>query len=256
MRCLVAATPNMPLSVSIYLVSLVVSAMLHYRQDCKVWRSQIRSYPWYSQTCLCRLGSRPSTPPPPPRPHHPAPISAPQPRRPIQLPARAVLSYLHKVEKTHVPAAQDPGDLPPVRRASQQAMQQATAPSRLTVLYPLHIQAVWGATSGGPSSRAAAGGDNAVVVSPTSARSQIPHPHRSAPSTSAAVLPPDGGPLPLWNWPRADIMTLPPPPSRRKGKGKAVVRPAPAVDPPRRSPRGRRRSSARSQPTSVPTSPV
>lgn len=233
--------------------------MLHYRQDCTVWSSQVRSYPWYSETHLCKLGSRPNTPPP--RRQHPAPISAPQPRRPIQLPARAVLSYLHKVENMRVPAQQDPGDPPPVRRASQQAMQQATAPStRLTLLYPLHIQAVWGTTGGGPSSRAGAGGDNAgaVVVSPTPGRSQIPH--RSAPAQSA-TLPPDGGPPPLWGWPRADIMSLPPPPSRRKGKGKAVAsgssrRAQPAVDSARRSPRGRGRSSARSPPTSVPTSPV
>lgn len=248
----------MPLSVSIYLVSLVVSAMLHYRQDCTVWRSQVRSYPWYSELHLCKLASRPNTPPP--RPQNPAPISAPQPRRPIQLPARAVLSYLHKVENMHAPPAQkDPGDLPPVRRASQQAMQQATSPStRLTLLYPLHIQAVWGATGDGPSARANARRDSAAVVASTS---QIPH--RSAPAPPATTLPPDGGPPPLWNWPRADIMTLPPPPSRKKGKGKAVTpastsRTAPTADapPPRRSPRSWRRSSARSPPTSMPTFPV
>ena len=220
--------------------------MLHYKQDCTVWSSQVRSYPWYSDT-LCKLGSRPSSPHP--RRHQP-PISAPQPRRPIRLPARAVLSYLHKVEQMHVPA-QNPGDQPPVRRASQQAIQQATAPSaRLTVLYPLHIQAVWGTSADGPSS---GGIGNSAVISPTSARAQIPH--RSAPAPSA-TLPPDGGPPPLWDWPRPDIMTLPRPARKKAIVVPSASQPAPAVDPPRRTSRGRGRSSARSPPALTPASPV
>ncbi|KAI9430510.1 hypothetical protein H4582DRAFT_2016233, partial [Lactarius indigo] len=96
-----------------YLVALVVSAVLHYKQDYTVWSSHVRSYPWYSHSLAHKLGNRPSSQPP--RHQHQAPISAPQPRRPIQLPARAVLSFVHKVEQMHVPD-QDPGDPAPDRR--------------------------------------------------------------------------------------------------------------------------------------------
>jgi len=214
--------------------------MLHYKQDYTVWSSQVRSYPWYSHTHLDKLGSRPSSPLP--RHHHQAPIPAPQPRRPIQLPARAVLSFIHKVERMHVPA-QDPEDPPPQHRVSQRAIQPTNAASaRLTVLYPLHIQAVWGTSAADPSS---GGGGDSAALSPGTAHSQMPL--RSAPVPSA-TLPPDGGPPPLWNWPRADIMTLPPP-TRRK--------PTSTVDPPRQTAQGRGHgSSARSPPASTPASAV
>lgn len=230
----------------IYLVTLVVSAMLHYRQDHTVWSSQVRTYPWYSHSRNHKLGSRPSSPPP--RHHHQAPISAPQPRRPIQLPARAVLSYIQKVEQMHV-LAQDPGDPPPERRVSRPAMQQTTAPPRLTVLYPLHIQAVWGTSAASPTS----GGVDSAVLPPISANSQMPL--RSAPLPSA-TLPPDGGPPPLWNWPRADIMTLPPPARKKAIAVPSASAPASAIDPPRPTAQGRGRGSARSPPASTPASPV
>jgi len=234
-------------NLSLYLVTLVVSAMLHYKQDCTVWSSQVRSYPWYSDTSLCRLASRPSSPPP--RHQHQAPLSAPQPRRPIQLPTRSVLSYLHKVEQQMHVHTQDPGDSPPVRRASQQAMQQATSPNaRLTVLYPLHIQAVWHPSAGGPSS--GNGGDN-TALSPTSAHSQMPLRSAHPPS---ATLPPDGGPLPLWNWPRRDIMTLPPPARKKAIAVPSASQPAPAIDPPPQTSRSRSRSRGRNSARSPPPS--
>lgn len=217
----------------IYLVSLVVSALLHYKQDYTVWNSQVRSYPWYDHFHLHKLGSRPSSPPS--RPHHQLPISAPQPRRPIQLPAQAVLSYLHKVEHMHVPA-QDPGNPSPERRASQLAMEQTTAASaRLAVLYPLHIQAVWGASAAAPSSR---GGGNSATLTPGSAHSQMPL--RSAPAPS----PPDGDPPPLWDWPRADIMTLPPPARKKAIAVPSAFEPASAIDPSRQMAQNRGRGSA------------
>jgi hypothetical protein len=236
-------------NLSIYLFTLLVSAMLHYRQDCTVWSSQVRSYPWYAN--CHKLESRPSTP----LPRHPRqpPISAPQPRRPIRLPTRSMLSYLHKAEIMHVPAL-DPEDPPPVRRASQRAtMGQAAASSaQLTVLYPLHVQAVWGTSAAGPSS-GGGGGDN-PAFSPTSAR-----PHRTAPAPSTATLPPNGSPPPLWNWPRADIMTQPPPVRKKAVAVPSAPRPPPArpIDPPppQRS-RGRGYSAARSRPVLTPASPV
>jgi len=239
-KIIVAFSWMCTINLSIYLVTLVVSAMLHHKQDYTVWSSQVRSYPWYSQSHLHKLGSRPSSPTP--RHRHQLPISAPQPRRPIQLPARAVLSFIHKVEHMHVPA-QDPGDPPPERRVSQRAIPHTNATSaRLTVLYPLHIQAVWGPSAVDPSS-----GGGGAALSPDPALSQMPL--RSAPVPSA-TLPPDGGPPPLWNWPRADIMTLPPPPRK-----KAIAVPsASTVDPPRRTAQGRGR--ARSPPASTPASPA
>jgi hypothetical protein len=247
-RLIVAFSWICTVNLSIYLVSLVVSAMLHYKKDPTVWSSQVRSYPWNPHSHLHKLGSRSSLPPPR---HHPqAPISAPQPRRPIQLPARAVLSFVHKVEQMHVPA-QDPGDPPPERRVSQRAIQHTNAASpRLTVLYPLHIQAVWGTSPADPSS--GRGGDNAAL-SPGTARSQTAL--RSAPVPSA-TLPPDGGPPPLWDWPRADIMTLPPPPRKKAVAVRSATEPAPIVGPPRQAARGRRRGgSVRSPPAST-SSPV
>ena len=210
--------------------------MLHYKQDYTVWSSQVRSYPWYSRTCLRKLDSRPSSPPP--RHHHQVPISAPQPRRPIQLPARAVVSFIHKGE--HVPVqvpAQDPEDPPQERRVSQRATLPTNAASaHLTVLYPLHIQAVWGTSAADPSS--GRGNDN-TVLSPDAAYPQMSL--RSAPAPSTTV-PPDGGPLPLWNWPRADIMTLPPP-SRKKAMTLPLVSEpvSTTIDPPRQSAWGRGR---------------
>ncbi|KAI9452787.1 hypothetical protein BJY52DRAFT_1291815 [Lactarius psammicola] len=233
----------------IYLVTLVVSAMLHYKQDHTVWSSQVRSYPWYSHTLCHKLGNSPSSPPP--RHNHQAPISAPQPRRPIQLPARAVLSFLHKVEHMHVPATQDPGDPSPERRVSQPAMQHTTAPSaRFTVLYPLHIQAVWGSSAASPPS---GGGGDSAALPPGSASSQMPL--RSAPPPSA-TLPPDGGPPPLWNWPRADIMTLPPPARKKAIAVPPAPEPASAIDPPRQSAQGRVHGSVRSPPATTQTPPV
>jgi len=234
------------INLSIYLFALVVTSMLHYRQDCKVWSSQVRSYPWYAN--CHKLESRPNTPTPR-HPHQP-PISAPQPRRPIRLPTRSMISYLHKAEIMHVPA-QDPADPPPAPRVSQRAMGHTTAPSaQLTVLYPLHVQAVWGTSAADPSS-GGGGGDNAAL-SPTSAR-----PHRTAPAPPAPALPPNGGPLPLWNWPRADIMTLPPPPRKKAVAVPSAARPpARAIDPPPQRSRGRGRSAARSPPVLTPASPV
>jgi hypothetical protein len=239
-RLIVAFSWICTISLSIYLVSLVGSIMLHYKQDCTVWSSQVRSYPWYSQQVhKHKLGSRPSSPQP--RQHHQAPISAPQPRRPIQLPSRAVLSFIHKAEHVHLPA-QDTTDPPADRRVSQRATQYINPTSpRLTVLYPLHIQAVWGTSAADPSS----GGGSAL--SPRTAHSQMPL--RSAPVPSA-TLPPDGGPPPLWGWPRADIMTLPPPPRK-----KAIAVPsASTVDPPRQMAQGRGR--ARRPPALTLASPV
>ncbi|KAI9443649.1 hypothetical protein H4582DRAFT_1926513 [Lactarius indigo] len=233
-----------------YLVALVVSAVLHYKQDYTVWSSHVRSYPWYSHSLAHKLGNRPSSQPP--RHQHQAPISAPQPRRPIQLPARAVLSFVHKVEQMHVPD-QDPGDPAPDRRVSQPAMQQTTAPpARLTVLYPLHIQAVWGASATSPTS---GGGGNSAALPPVSANSQMPL--RSAPLPSAP-LPPDGGPPPLWNWPRPDIMTLPPPARKKAIALPSAPEPTSPIDPPRPAAQRRGRGSARGPrpPASTPASPV
>jgi len=165
----------------IYVVFLVISAVLHQKQDDSVWSAQVRSYPWYHHFYCHKLGSSPEISPP----DRQVPIAAPQPRRPIRIPTRSMLSS-RSVERTHDQPSRitQPHVLPP---AMQEARQVPTA------LYPLHIQAVWEPTIG-PSPR------RVTSFSPGSAHSPQ-HLQRS---------PPDGGsPPPLWDWPRADIMSQP-----------------------------------------------
>ncbi|KAI0247470.1 hypothetical protein BJV78DRAFT_915230 [Lactifluus subvellereus] len=78
----------------IYLVFLVISAVLHQKQDDSVWSAQVRSYPWYQHFYCHKLGSSPEIPPR----DHQVPIVAPQPRRPIRLHTRSMLSS-HSVER-------------------------------------------------------------------------------------------------------------------------------------------------------------
>src|SRR6266404_999756 len=230
------AGTNILFSVFIYLVALVGSAMLHFKQDFTVWSAQVRSYPWYSNCPCSKLGSRPSSPPP--RHHHrhqqqvPVLLPAPQPRRPIQFPARALLSFVPPKAEQMPVLARDPENPPSERRMSQQVMQQtSTSSARVTVLYPLHIQAVWGPPATTP---ATAGGLDSAPLSSGTAHSQVPL--RSPPAT-ATTLPPDGGPPPLWNWPRPDIMSLPPPPRK-----KAVAVPSASAPASTQPPSGRRSS--------------
>jgi hypothetical protein len=142
----------------------------------------VGSYPWYLHFYCHKLGSSPELPPR----LDLAPISAPQPRRPIRLLRLSVLSSLYRAQRT--PEATEefapPPTMPPPGLAS-------TVP---TTLYPLHIMS---------------------VLEPT----QKPEPlHGRVPSFTPGFAHPqqqhpvdDGGPPPLSNWPRADIMSNPPP---------------------------------------------
>jgi hypothetical protein len=166
--------------VFIYLVFLVISAILHQNHEDSVWNAQVRSFPWYRPH---KLASSPKIP----TRGHQVPIAAPQPRRPIRLSTQPSLSTLYQVERTHDTQSGiiEPRELPP-------AMQEAK-PSPI-VFYPLHIQAVLE-----PTLEPSLGGE--VFLSPG-----FEHSQRLRQPLS------DGGePPPLWDWPRADIMSLPPP---------------------------------------------
>jgi len=174
----------------IYLVFLVGSAIVHQRRDGAVWSAQVRSYPWYHLYCH-ELGSSPKLL----RHHDPAPITAPQPQHPIGLLRVSVLSSLFRAERR---SYQPDGDIEHI--APQPTMQQARPVSTLpTTLYPLHVLAVLETTPETEPEPEAGGG---LSFSP---RFSQPQQHRR----SSLIV--DGGPQPLLNWPRADIMSNPPP---------------------------------------------
>ena len=167
----------------IYLFFLVFSSILHQKRDDVVWSAQVQSYPWYSDFYCHRLGSSPEIP----APHHDAPIPAPQPRRPILLLRRSVFSSLSRIGRTP-----DRGSRITEHSPRQSVTQQAKPVSMLlTTLYPLHIQAALGPTA-------------EPAPPPTPPRATHSHHIRSS-------LVDSGGPPPLLNWPRPDIMSHPPP---------------------------------------------
>jgi hypothetical protein len=156
----------------------MISAILHQNHDDSVWNAQVRSFPWYRRQ---KLASSPKIA----TPHHHVPIAAPQPRRPIRLSTQPSLSSLYQVEPTHdIQSGIEPRGLP--------AMQEAK-PSPM-IFYPLHIQAVLESTL-----EPSPGGE--ASLSPGFEYSQRLRQPLS-----------DGGePPPLWDWPRADIMSQPVP---------------------------------------------
>ena len=166
----------------IYLVFLVISSLLHQKRDDSVWSAQVQSYPWYFNLYCHRLGSSPEIP----VPHHDAPI-APQPRRPILFLRQSVISSLSRIGRTS-----DRESRITERSTRQSATQQAKpGPVLLTSLYPMHVQAALGPTVEPPPS----------TIPPRAIHSQ----------QSRGSLADSGGPPPLLNWPRPDIMSHPPP---------------------------------------------
>jgi hypothetical protein len=175
-----------------YLIFLVISAILHQKQDNTIWSAQVRTYPWYRHFYCHKLASSPEIP----RPPEQVPVAAPRPWRPIRLPTRSMLSSLYQVERTHdrQSGITEPRGPPPT-------MQEAK-PSP-TALYPLFIRA--------------------AVLEPTI---------RPSPGVESSQhpLPDVGAPPPLWDWPRADVMSLPPP--RRTATRKAPASSLPsAIEP-------------------------
>jgi len=167
----------------IYLVFLVISSVLHQKRDNSVWSAQVQSYPWYSHFYCHQLGSSSEIP----APHHDVPIPAPQPRRPILLLRRPVFSPLSWIGRTS-----DRESRITERSPRQSVTQQAKPVSMpLTTLYPLQVQAALGPI---------------VEPSPPS----IP-PRASHYQHFRGSLADSGGPPPLLNWPRPDIMSHPPP---------------------------------------------
>ena len=170
----------------IYLIFLVLSSILHQKRDDAIWTAQVRSFPWYLHFYCHRLGSYPELPPP----HH-TPIPAPQPQRPINLLRQSVFSSIYKANRTsHRHSGTSERSAP----APQPAMGQTKRPVSMfrPTLYPFHVQAVLE-----PIAEPSSGG--AVSLSPYSGRSQ---------QQARSSL---GEPSPLLNWPRADIMSHPPP---------------------------------------------
>jgi len=165
----------------IYLIFLVIASVVHQKRDDAVWTSQVRSYPWYFNIYCQQLGSSPEIPVLP----HDAPIQAPQPRRPILLLRRSMLSSHSRIGRR---PEQESGTAE--RYTRQSVTQQARPVSMLpTSFYPSHVQAALGPTIEPPP-----------LFSP---------PRATHPQHSRNSLADSGGPLPLLNWPRPDIMSHP-----------------------------------------------
>jgi hypothetical protein len=166
--------------VFIYLIFLVIASVVHQKRDHTVWSSQVRSYPWYFNFYCHQLGSSPEIP----VLRHDAPIEAPQPRRPILLLRRSILSSLSRIGRR---PERESGITE--RYTRQSVTQQARpVPTLITTLYPLHVQGALGPTVEPPP-----------LFPPRATHSQ--HFRNS--------LADSGGPPPLLNWPRPDIMSHP-----------------------------------------------
>jgi hypothetical protein len=177
----------------------VGSAVLHQKRDNTVWGAQVRSYPWYLHLYSHKLGSSPEMP----QPHDSAPISAPQPRRPIRLLRMSAISSLYRAERAHSRSDRASERVAQLPTTMQQAKPVSTV---RTSLYPLHVLSVLEPThepEPESESEPAPGWTQSLYH-----RFSLPqqHPHSSVADS--------GGPPPLLNWPRADIMSNPPP--RRK----------------------------------------
>lgn len=164
----------------IYLIFLVIASVVHQKRDDTVWSSQVRSYPWYFNFYCHQLGSSPEIP----VLRHDAPIQAPQPRRPILLLRRSMLSSLSRVGRR---PERESGITE--RYTGQSVTQQARPGSMfLTTLYPLHVQAAVGP----------------IVEPPPLFPPRVTHSQHFRNSLTDS-----GGPPPLLNWPRPDIMSHP-----------------------------------------------
>jgi hypothetical protein len=190
--------------VFMYLIFLVISAILHQKQDATIWSAQVRTYPWYRHFYCHKIASSPEITRPPDH----VPVAAPRPWRPIRLPTRSILSSLYQVEPTHdrQSGITEPRGPPP--------MMQEAKPGP-TALYPLFIRAAVLEPTIRPSPRV----ESSLSPGFDHSQQHLRHP-----------LPDVGVPPPLWDWPRADIMSLPPP--RRTATRKASVSSLPsAIDP-------------------------
>ena len=171
------------------------------------------SYPWYLHLYCHKLGSSPELAPR----RDPAPISAPQPRRPIRLLRLSVLSSLYRADRTPDRAAEATEHIAPPTMVSRPKL-VSTVP---TTLYPSHIMSALEPTQEPEPSY---GG--ALSFSPGFAHPRQQH------AVDA------GGPPPLSNWPRADIM-LNPPPKRTAARKKAPASTLPSItEGPRRTGEG------------------
>jgi len=167
--------------VFIYLVFLAIASVAHQKRDDTVWSSQVRSYPWYFNIFCHQLGSSPEIP----VLRHDVPIQAPQPRRPILLLRRYMLSSQSRIGRRR---ERESGI---TERYTRQSVTQQARPVSLllTTLYPLHVQASMGPFVEPPP----------LSIPPRATHSQH---FRSSLADS-------GGPPPLLNWPRPDIMSHP-----------------------------------------------
>lgn len=122
--------------VFLYFFVLTVFTVMHQKDDCKVWHTSVRDFPWFATKAS--LGSAPNTPvgtkfvgKKPPS------FAVPKPRRPppIFVQQRAGLSSQYEIE--HFP---DPGSLeaPPVAQVPL-APHVSTKPTALS-LYPQYVQ--------------------------------------------------------------------------------------------------------------------
>lgn len=165
-----------------YLILIVIASVVHQKRGDAVWSSQVRSYPWYFNLyCHHQLGSSPDIP----VPHHDAPIQAPQPRRPILLLRRSLLSLQSRIGRR----SERESEITEHHTRQSVTQQARPVPMFFTTLYPMHVQAALGPTA------------------------ELPPPAFPPRATHAQhfrnSLADSGGPQPLLNWPRPDIMSQP-----------------------------------------------
>jgi hypothetical protein len=206
-------------AVFLYLIFLVGSSLLHQNRDSTVWSAQVRSYPWYLHCYSHKLGSSPELP----RSYDPAPIPAPQPWRPIRLLRLSVISSLNRV-RTPSRSGRVSEHVAPQPTMMQQAGPMSM---RRTSLYPLHVLPFLEPTHDSePKPK--------PEPEPTPTGTHFLYPRfvypQQHPRDSVAV---GDSPPPLLNWPRADIMSNPPPRGKvaRKKVPASTLQPIPA--PPR-----------------------
>lgn len=176
-------------SVLCYFSLLIISTMVRYEKDPRIWRCSARNFPWSDTRCL--LNSAPNTPTLPNFNRRKIPsIVAPKPRRAAPTAIYAYRSGLgpdYEIEHYQPPSSFGDQLSPPESvaapafRQMTETTHQSKSNAPATVFYPQYMQSAL-----------------------------IPQPPRAQASSSQRRLPPaPPSPPPLGDWPRTNAMTQP-----------------------------------------------